>query len=153
MERLANAILGIIHPDLHQAGLAANVAYKDHMASCQPSNWTSAYLGMDVIVNRITPLHRDASGASSSYDLLISLDKGYKAKLCVTDIGAQFAYHPGTLVFLCGKVLEHSVPAWEGGERVVIAHYMKDLLHDRMGFPCPNLPSQTFWWKQFGSGQ
>jgi len=86
MERLANAILGIIHPDLHQAGLAANVAYKDRTASCQPSNWTLAYSGMDVIVNQITPPHRDASGTSSSYDLLISLGKGYKAKLCVTDI-------------------------------------------------------------------
>lgn len=71
----------------------------------------------------------------------------------MADIGTEFAYHPGALVFLTGRVLEHSVPAWEGGERVDIAHYMKDHLHDRMGVPCPHLPFQMFWWKQFGSGQ
>ena len=100
----------------------------------------------------MTPLHRDAGSAPSSYDLLLSLGEGF-ANLHLTDVGAEFAYHPGTLVFLTGKVLEHGVPEWEGGERVVVTHYMKDLLQDRLHVPRPTLPSQVFWWSKFGSGQ
>ncbi|KIM49960.1 hypothetical protein SCLCIDRAFT_146596, partial [Scleroderma citrinum Foug A] len=75
------------------------------------------------------------------------------ANLHLADLGAQLTYQPGTLVFLTGRVLEHAVPEWKGGERVTVAHYMKDLLHDRMRVPCPALPTQQFWWSKFGSGQ
>lgn len=151
-ERFANAILGIVHPDLLQAGLEANAILNDN-SSDKPYNWTSAYSGMDLIVNRITPPHRDAGGALSFYDLLVSLGEGHQANFQVTDLGACFTYQPGTLIFLTGKVLEHAVPAWGGGERAIIAHYMKDLLHDRMDVPCPSLPSQMGWWANFGSGK
>jgi hypothetical protein len=116
MEHLVNAILAIIHPNLHHTGLAANAALVQKMPSNKPYCWTSAYSDMDVIVNQIMPPHQDAGGALSYYDLLLSLGKGHHAALHITDLGAQFAYHPGTLAFLAGKTLEHSVPAWEGGE-------------------------------------
>jgi len=48
------------------------------------------------------------------------------------DFGTKFTYAPGTSVFLTGKVLVHSVPAWSGGERVVVAHYSKDDVHNRL---------------------
>ena len=94
----------------------------------------------------------DAGGAASSYNLLLALGEGF-ANLHLADVGAQLAYAPGTLVFLTGKVLEHEVPEWEGGERAVVAHYMKDLLHDRLHVPRPTLPSQASLWSKFGSGQ
>jgi len=152
MESLANAILSIVHPDLHQMGQMANQVYEANAESDKLSDWPSVYSGIDVIVNRLTPPHRDAGGAASSYDLLISLGEGL-ADLHLTDLGAQLTYWPGTLVFLTGRVLEHAVPEWKGGESVAVAHYMKDLLHDRMGVPCPSLPSQLSWWSKFGSGQ
>ena len=151
-EQFINAILAIVHQDLLQAGLEANVTL-NNSSSDKPYNWTSAFSGMDLIVNRITPPHQDAGGTLSFYDLLVSLGEGHQADFHVTDLGACFTYHPGTLIFLTGKVLEHAVPAWGGGERAVIAHYMKDLLHDRMDVQCPSLPSQMGWWTKFGSGK
>jgi len=40
-----------------------------------------------------------------------------------------------------GKALSHSVSEWSGGERVVIAHYAKDGIHNRLGLsrPCCQL--------------
>ena len=151
MESLANAILSIVHPDLHQVGFEANQAYEASTELDKPCDWPSVYSGIDIIVNRLTPPHRDAGSAASSYDLLISLGEGH-ADLHLTDLGAQLKYWPGTLVFLTGRVLEHAVPEWKGGERVAVAHYMKDLLHDRMHVPCPALPTQLLWWFKFGSG-
>ena len=89
--------------------------------------------------------------ACSLYIDLAPLGEG-SPELHLTDVGAQLTYRPGTLVFLTGRVLEHEVPEWEGGERVVIMHYMKDLVHNRLGVPRPLVPSQLFWWSKFGSG-
>ena len=54
--------------------------------------------------------------ACSLYIDLESLGEG-SPELHLTDIGAQLTYRPGTLVFLTGRVLEHEVPEWEGGEK------------------------------------
>lgn len=101
---------------------------------------------MDIIVNRITPPHIDAGGAPSFYDHLLSLGQGHSASLHLEDLDAQFAYLPGTSVFLTGRVLTHSVPGWVGGERVVVAHYSKDDVHDRLGITRPTLPTVAGWW-------
>src|SRR5437879_1923962 len=91
MMSLVNAILAIVHPKLYHAGLAANAALEERTSPNKLYHWTSAYSGIDVIANRITPPHRDGGGALSFYDLLLSLGKGHDAKLHVTDLGAQFA--------------------------------------------------------------
>ena len=44
------------------------------------------------------------------------------------------------LIFL--KVLEHSVGPWEKGEHFVLAHFMKDDVHDRVGVARPPFPVQ-----------
>ncbi|KAG2150756.1 uncharacterized protein EDB93DRAFT_1051873, partial [Suillus bovinus] len=62
-------------------------------------------------------------------DLLVSLGSEHEAKLTLPDVGAELDYYPGTMVFISGKVLEHSVGLWIKGERLVIAHFMKDKVH------------------------
>ena len=86
-----NAILGIVHPDLYQAGLEAKEAYHASEMSKKLYHWPSVYSGIDVIANCLTPPHRDAGGAASSYDLLLSLGEG-SPELHLTDIGAQLIY-------------------------------------------------------------
>ena len=49
---------------------------------------------------------------------------------------------------LCGKVFLHEVQDWMGGERVCVAHYMKDFVHERLGVPRPALPREDdYHWK------
>jgi hypothetical protein len=45
-----------------------------------------------------------------------------------------------------GKILNHSVPEWSKGERVVVAHYSRDDVHGRMEASRPLLPTQLGWW-------
>ena len=55
---------------------------------------------------------------------------------CVLDVhelGSRLSYPPGTGVAIVGKVLRHGVKAWDGGERVCQARFMKDAVHDRLG--------------------
>jgi hypothetical protein len=108
--------------------------------------WPTCYAGMDVILNRSTPPHCDSGSANTFYDHLVSLGQGHKATLGLDDLQAEFAYLPGTSVLFAGKVLKHSVPAWDDGERVVITHYSKDEVHERLKVVKPSLPSQLGWW-------
>jgi hypothetical protein len=99
-------------------------------------------------VNRTTPPHLDTGGAPSFYDFLLSLGGDHGAVLCLDDIDCQLSYSPGTGVFLAGRVLVHSVSKWVGGERVVIAHYSKDGILNRLGIARPTLPTQLSWWNR-----
>ncbi|KAI6113793.1 hypothetical protein EDD16DRAFT_1483784 [Pisolithus croceorrhizus] len=102
--------------------------------------WPSIYVGIDVIVNQETP-HLDKVSAPSLLDLLVSLGT-HDAQFHVSDLGSIFSYQPGTMVYLAGKLLHHSVPKWEKGERIALAHYMKDAVHNRFGLPRPSFTQQ-----------
>ncbi|KAI6015711.1 hypothetical protein EDC04DRAFT_2608658 [Pisolithus marmoratus] len=114
-----NTIAEIVLPDLAQVHKEA-ISAKQHLVTTQPPcpvRWPSIYLGIDIIVNQETPPHQDQASAPSLLDLV-----------------------PGTMVFLAGKLLTHSVPKWEKGERIALAHYMKDATHNRFGLARPIPP-------------
>jgi hypothetical protein len=111
--------------------------------------WPSVYPAMDVIANRITPPHCDQGRAISFYDHLVSFGEDHNARFLVLDFQAEFAYPPGTNVWFPGKFLTHSVPQWSRGERLVIAHYAKDDVQDRLGLARPSLPTQLGWWSKY----
>lgn len=155
-----NAITAAVAPDLFAAG--ANTISKVNEVQgliksarvCQAlSQWPSVFSGLEIIANRTTPSHRDAGGAPSHFDLLVSLGRNHEAKLTLPDVQAELDYFPGTMVFISGKVLEHSVGPWINGERLVIAHFMKDKVHNRLGVPRPAFPTQSFFLKFIGRGR
>ena len=110
--------------------------------------WPSIYHAMDIIANRITPPHCDPGGANSFYDHLVSLGQDHDARLLLDNPDVEFAYQAGTSALFPGKVLSHSVPEWSEGERIVIAHYAKDNVQDRLGVPRPQFPTQISWWSK-----
>ncbi|KAI5986996.1 hypothetical protein EDC04DRAFT_2614946 [Pisolithus marmoratus] len=120
-EEFWNTIADIVLPDLAQVGRDAISAKADWVITQPPFpiRWPSIYLGIDVIVNQETPPHLDQASAPSLLNLV-----------------------PGTMVFLAGKLLTHSVPKWEKGERIALAHYMKDAVHNRFGLARPAFTQQ-----------
>lgn len=126
---------------------------KNMVRTSDPVVWPSEFSGLEVIVNRETPNHRDPGASPSFYDLLVSLGKGHRAVLALPDLGAELAYYPGTMVYILGKVLEHGVPQWGDGERIVIAHFVKDKVHDRLGVPRPKFPNQRDFLNRVGAGK
>ncbi|KAG2111108.1 hypothetical protein DEU56DRAFT_762241 [Suillus clintonianus] len=148
-ELFFNAITAFIAPELFEAGLAA--ASKVSSATLQSkktaptSQWPSVFSGLELIVNRVTLGHRDAGGASSHYDLLASFGIGHNTTFRIEDLEAELDYFPGTLV------LEHSVGPWQIGERFVLAHFMKDKVHDRVGVSKPAFPVQMDFLQLLGS--
>jgi len=142
-ELLHNATLSLVSPDLYWQGLEAadrlsngKAPYEHHENA---NHWMSVFSAWQVIVNRKTPGHRDQGAGPMMYDLLTCAGTYTHSLLQVHDLGARFLYNPGTIVALCGKVLLHEVKNWEGGERICIAHYMRDNVHQRLGL------RRSFW--------
>jgi hypothetical protein len=143
-EILHNAILSLIAPDLYDASNQAIEKLKNDqkgrwLRSFHPhvSLWPSVFSAWQIIVNRITPPHRDAGAAPSMYDVLTSLGTHTSCHFILSDCGTTFSYGPGTVIAICGRVLRHEVRSWEGGERICLAHYLRDNVHNRLGVPCP----------------
>jgi hypothetical protein len=141
-EILVNAILALSAQELYQIGMAATAALQhDNWVHDWYENmnlWISAFSGMQVIVNRLTPSHRDIGGSAAMYNLLVSTGTHESSHITLRDVQASMRYLPGTVVLVCGRVLRHEVTTWSGGERICIAHYMCDNVHNRLGLPRPD---------------
>jgi hypothetical protein len=99
--------------------------------------WPSIFSGFQIIANRMTPPHRDPGGCPTHYDLLISAGTHTSCEMKLRELGLHLSYRPGTMVLLCGKVIMHEVEEWSGGERICVAHWMKDAIHSRLDMPRP----------------
>ncbi|KAG1794917.1 uncharacterized protein HD556DRAFT_1442707 [Suillus plorans] len=154
-ESFWNAITAVSAPDLFEAGtLAITRIIEELQGSDRTSppicDWPSIFSGLEIIANHTTLSHRDSGGAPSLFDLLISLGSGHEAKLTLADVGAELDYYPGTMVFISGKVLQHSIGPWGPGERLVIAHFMRDKIHSRCGVSRPPFPTQAYFLQMVG---
>jgi hypothetical protein len=131
-----NSILALTHKELYLCGLDAihRLIFDEIQSKIHPNlhHWLSVYSAIQVISNRTTPPHRDKGGAPSYYDLLLSAGTHSDARMHIHDLGATFNYPPGTIILVCGRLLLHQVPPWGDGERICLAHYMRDNVHDRL---------------------
>ena len=129
---ILSAILAVIHPQLHGSGQETMNRLRQH-ADIQPQDvlrrWTSAFNGVSVIYNRVTPPHRDGNTRKQWYDLLVTLGRYRDCNLELPGIGCSLEYGPGTVVGLLGSTLEHAVAHFEG-ERVCYAYFMRDSVHE-----------------------
>ena len=129
---IISAILAVIHPELHRAGQKTFDKLREN-AGIQRQDvlrrWTSAFCGVSVIYNRITPPHRDGQSRRQWYDLLATIGHYKNSNLELPGLGISLEYGPGTVVGLLGATLEHAVPYFEG-ERVCYAYFMRDNVHE-----------------------
>jgi hypothetical protein len=132
-EQDVNLLFSLIAPNLHNDGVKSVAKIKeanpDHVGV---QTWPSDFNGIGVIVNRITPVHRDKGGRMEWYDLLVAAGSYTSAKLVLSDLGAELDYRPGTSVAVTGRLFRHGVATWEGGERICYAHYMRNNVLDRL---------------------
>jgi len=142
VEMMMNAALSLCAPQMFAIGSHAIDLIKEgdclHAWHEHVNLWPSAFSGIEAIVNRSTPAHRDPGASSSTFDLLVSAGTHTSSSIHIYDVNANLEYQPGTIVLLCGRVLKHEVLSWNGGERICIAHYMWDNVHQRLNLPRPD---------------
>jgi hypothetical protein len=118
-----------------------------------PVVWPLSFSGFEVIVNREMPHYQNLGVSSLVYNLLVSLGQDHQVILDLLDLGAQLGHPSRTMVYIAGKVLEHGVPRWGDGERIMIAHFVKDNVYDKQGIPKLGLPMKQNFLIQVGAGR
>jgi hypothetical protein len=139
---LMGSLLSIIHPEMYRRSIEAFSYLADHPELVKEGkgvhqvlgSWSLPFSGYLLISNCCTPLHRDNSARPEWYDLLATFGSYTDGVLEFPGLGLTIEYPPGSLVALCGKVIQHAVPEVKGN-RVCIAHYMKDNIHQRLQVP------------------
>jgi hypothetical protein len=141
-EFVLNCVAMLICPELHSISVNAIQKLKagEELFNWDDviTQWPSIFSGIEVISNRITPPHRDPKAAPTMYDILVSAGTHTESWLDLQDVNARLVYNPGTVVALCGRVLRHGVQEWVGGERICIAHFIRDAVHERLNLPSPD---------------
>lgn len=139
-EILIDSVLALCHPEQYRIGMEAIGKLKFETDEWHPNVglWPSAFSGIGVIVNRVTPAHRDRGASAPVFDLLASMGLHKSATISLPDVQADLSYGPGTILLVCGRVLRHEVQIWDGGERICVAHYMRDNVHNRLGLQRPD---------------
>ena len=133
-ERMLNLTLSITSRDLFQSGLLMLRRLRQmEETKFVARKWQSVHSGVAIVSNRLTPSHRDSKGRPEWYDTLVSYSgSSARPRLLIKDIGLDLAYSSGTVVNLCGSVLEHEVGSWGVGDRVCYAHFMRESVRKRL---------------------
>lgn len=135
-ENFIDLILALTHPSLFKAGVEAYERRESEIPSESHNimhSWRSVFSGIAVIVNRKSARHTDRGGRRHWYDLLISAGNPARPVLKLPQLGAKITYTAGTVVLLCGKSIEHEVGDWGAGDRICLAHFMRDNVFRRLG--------------------
>jgi len=99
-------------------------------------DWQSVHTGIAVVSNRKSPFHRDLKGRPEWYDTLLNYSESQiPPRLLVDDIGLDLEYSSGSVIALCGSILQHGVEPWGVGDRVCYAHFMRESVRDRLDVP------------------
>jgi hypothetical protein len=101
------------------------------------SSWTTCYSAVAVIVNRETKRHRDPGGGPTCFDALVSAGTHSGALFDVPDLALTLKYDAGTVVLIAGRLLSHRVRKWTRGERICMAYFMRDNVHERYNVERP----------------
>jgi hypothetical protein len=139
---LSGGILGLLHPQQYAIGRAAmlEMLYQPDMISNMDDTqraltvWASPFTALSLVMNRQTPVHRDAHGRHPWMDLLLTHGSYNRCCMELRSLGIRLAYESGTAVAICGKVVPHAVSDCDG-ERACLAYYMRDSVHNRLSIP------------------
>lgn len=139
-----SAAMAVMHPDLYAAGREAVVRLYQDLAVLHPDDpalvemaemlrlWPSVFTTTSVMVNRVTPFHRDHNSRVQWYDLLASIGSYVHAWFEVPTLGTACYYPPGSVVAVSGLLVRHGVAPTEGN-RLCVASYMRDNVHQAVG--------------------
>jgi hypothetical protein len=100
-------------------------------------HWGSVFSGLNVIVNRQTPPHRDAGTLPEWYDLLATIGGDDDTEMDLVNLGVTLGYRSGCVALFSGSCILHTVPETVA-DRVCVAYYMKKMILDRFNIELPS---------------
>lgn len=135
---ILSAALSIMHPTLFKRGMEGMKGLKEYADQSDRNmakaltNWSSVFTNMQLIANRLAPLHRDPNSHAPWFDLLCTIGEYEEGYMYMPSLGIILEYPPGTIVAFSGRLLRHGVNKVDG-ERYTMAYYMRPSVHRWLG--------------------
>jgi hypothetical protein len=90
--------------------------------------WTAVdpclFEGRELLFNRISGLHRDSQDPKLAYaGLYAAGDFKSGGHVSLPQLNLRVRLLPGDFILIRGRVLEHEIEAWEGGQRISVPHF------------------------------
>src|ERR1700704_5814365 len=125
-------VLSVINPAQYEAGVSTVKSIHTCLPQIQKNenlpelleNWTSPCIGMSLMSNRDSLLHRDNGASYSSMDMLASVGRYSVGRLSVPRLGLECSYNSGTVVAFAGRVIQHG--ATSDSERLCMSFYLRE---------------------------
>jgi hypothetical protein len=126
LSKKVNEVIRVVDPkNFATLTQLCQVSREKHLSLVVWSGVDSLMLeGRELLFNRLSGPHRDSQDPQLAYAGLYAAGNftsgGYlyfrQLNLCVR-------FLPGDFILLQGRVLEHEIEAWEGGQRISIPHF------------------------------
>lgn len=127
-----------MHPELYEAGLRTLKTLRERENETSvPSGWNSVFTAVQLIFNRITPMHTDTGTRPPWYDILVTVGPYQSATCTLSGTGVEIDYVPGTMLAICGRLIPHGVGEFQG-ERLCYAYFMKESVVRWAGVRAPH---------------
>ncbi|TFY54799.1 hypothetical protein EVJ58_g8649 [Rhodofomes roseus] len=136
---LIMAIVGVIHPAQCEIGLSTNsrLADQDEGLKNVFTHWPSCFSAVQVISNRVSPVHLDVGASYGSFDVLATVGKFSGGHIQFPTLSIDVDQRAGSVVAFAAHLLPHSVAEFEG-DRVSFAWFLKDAVGSWAGMePVP----------------
>lgn len=147
LQLLGNVVVAVCHPKQYRAGRAAmqKVHRSENMSYECPGgrdghDWQTCCTGIDAVVNRSTPPHRDHKGRNC-FDICVTAGTYDHSIFDLPDLATRLGYPPGTMTLLVSDKLEHECTSWTGGERICFAHWTRAAVLEKMEIEVPEPPT------------
>ncbi|KAJ3727846.1 hypothetical protein C8R42DRAFT_638943 [Lentinula raphanica] len=98
--------------------------------------------GRALMFNRMTPGHVDRRDPPKAWACLVVLGRITSGYLYLKQLKLRLRYTPGVVVWLRGALLDHEVEAWEGEQRIAIAHFTHQAYFEDLGLQCETQPGR-----------
>lgn len=134
-----NAILEFLAPEAFLASveLRSRIRIKYPWAQDLFTNDCLLMHGRSFAFNRQTNTHTDSRGPLGEWTPLVGLGFSVGVKLRLAGIKEILCFEPGTIIFLRGGEIPHSIEAWTGGQRVSIACFTHKNIWDEFCITYP----------------
>ncbi|KIL56279.1 hypothetical protein M378DRAFT_17219 [Amanita muscaria Koide BX008] len=120
-----NSLLKFVDPQFHaNLTLLREAMERKHAVSkCMNAVDPLLYEGREILYNRISGLHFDTQDPKLAYAALLTAGQFQGGYVSIPLLKLRIRLEPGDMIFIRGRVLEHSIEEWEGGQRISVPHF------------------------------
>lgn len=121
-----NEVVRIADPVFHghQQLLRKAVEEAHPIATCMNAIDPLLFEGREILFNRRSGVHRDSQDPQLAYAGLFAAGNFTEGgELELPDLKLTLRLKPGDFVLIRGRVLQHGIRDWDGGQRICIPHF------------------------------